>query len=161
MEGISFHQFYLLVPDYMRMSTVARADWCVGAMERGTLPVYARAGSSGGYLWNECVLTTSQWNRICRLRPPLGDIWNKASLVFITLEKTTNVCVYTAHAPDVITALVQIEYLWTDLDVVDEFVRENLSYNKFLQWIVDEVDQRRQWAAGLRRAWLAAVASVQ
>jgi hypothetical protein len=157
MEGISFHQFYLLVPDYMRMSTVARADWCVGAMERGTLPVCVRS-SRGDCLWDECVLTTSQWDRICRLRPPLGDLWNKRSLIFATWGTTDDDCVFTAHAPDAITALIQIEYLWTDLDVVDEFVRA-LRDCPFLQWIADEVDQRRQWAAGLRRAWLAAVVS--
>ena len=142
MEGIPFHQFYLLVPDWERMSTVACVDWCIGAMERGALPVCLKS-CRGHNLWDECVLTTSQWDRICRLRPPLSDLWNKRSLIFLTWGTTDYDRVFTAHAPDAVTALVQIEYLWTDLDVVDDFVRGNLSYNRFLQWIVDEMERRR------------------
>ena len=122
MEVARFNYFSQLVPvDVSVISTVARADWCVGAMERGTLPFCVRS-SREYYLWDECVLTASQWDRICRLRPPLSDLWNKRSLIFLTWGTTDYDQVFTAHAPDAITALVQIEYLWTDLDVVDEYV---------------------------------------
>ena len=156
MEVTRFNYFYQLVPvDVFVMPRVAWSDWCIGAMERGTLPVCLKS-SRERYLWDDYVLTTSQWDRICRLRPPLSDLWNINSLISFTSCRGS--FRWTAEDPDTVATLVQIEYLWTDLEAVDRFL--NTKSIK-VQWIADEVDQRRQWAAGLRRAWLAAVVIAQ
>jgi hypothetical protein len=42
MEVGPFDYFFLLVPDSERTSTVACVDWCIGAMERGALPVLSQ-----------------------------------------------------------------------------------------------------------------------
>ena len=159
MEVGPFGYFYQLVPDSERMSLVACVDWCIGAMERGTLPVCLKS-SRECYLWDDCVLTASQWDRICRLRPPLCELWNSNSFILLTPHAGVNQ--FTSRHPDAITALVQIEYLWTDLRAVDRFLntRSNRIISMRVEWIADEVDQRRRWAAGLRRAWLAAVVGV-
>ena len=153
-----FYAFYLLVPSGCSLSFCA--DLCIGAMERGALPVCVRS-SRADYLWDECALNASEWDRICRLRPPVCDLWNVKSLIAFTRHwtgwrNTNRVC--TSLRPHTVAALVQIEYLWTDLEAVDRFLNTR---SIKIQWIADEVDQRRRWAAGLRRAWLAAVVSAQ
>jgi len=155
-----FYAFNLLVPAGCSLSFCA--DLCIYAMERGTLPVCVRS-TREDYLWDECALRASEWDRICRLRPPVCDLWNVKSLIAFTPyytgpRDTNRVC--TSLRPHTVAALVQIEYLWTDLEAVDRFVNFMNSDMK-VQWIADEVNQRRRWAAGLRRAWLAAVVSMQ
>ena len=148
MDRSPFDHFVQLVPEeHTCISVVACADWCIGAMERGTLLVHART-NFGHCLWHEFFLTACQWDRICRLRPPVRDIWTGSSLVFDTQDMDAN------------TTLVHIEYLWTDLDVVDNYCSKFVQlggYYCMIQWIADEVDKRRRWADGLRQAWLVAV----
>lgn len=59
--------------------------------------------------------------------------------------------------------LCDMEYLWQDLDAVEawmEFMKSRM-YLIHIQWVAEEVDRRRQWFAGLCRAWLAAVVAFQ
>ena len=159
MEGGYFRFFSELVPNGLSMSRIDCADWCIGAMERGALPVCAK-NSYGYYLWEHFILSTSHWVRICCLRPPACHLWTARSTIAL---KSFGGCAsqLTSEDPDAIAALVQIEYLWTDLDAVENYCRQRFQLRgywrqKSIGWIVDEMERRR-WAAGLRRTWLAAV----
>ena len=153
MEASDCHWFSQLVPDSVKIGCV---DWCIDAMERGALSVCFR-NSDGYYLWENFVLSISHWVRLCRLRPPVCDLWGIKSTIELTRYDWG--AKWTGDDPDAIATLVQMEYLWTDLDAVDKFC--HLQLRRRVAWIADEVNQRRRWAAGLRRAWLAAVVSVQ
>ena len=128
-------------------------------MERGALPVCA--STNDGYLWETFILSTSHWDRICNLRPtPVSHLWTMKSTILLRSRGCEDASL-TADDPDAIAALVQIEYLWTDLDAVEDFCRKSFfdvgCSKKSIGWIIDEVSQRRQWATGLRRAWLVSV----
>jgi hypothetical protein len=150
-RGRFFRFFSQLVPVGVNNSCV---DWCIDAMERGELPVCA-TDCYEFYLWEECFLSTSQWVRLCRLRPPACHLWSANSSI-----ASKGYVEWVAEDTDAIAGLVQIEYLWTDLDAVENYCRRRQGIQKKIGWIVDEVDQRRR-AAGLRRAWLAAVVIAQ
>jgi hypothetical protein len=83
------------------------------------------------------------------------DLWGIKSTIELT--RYDRGAKWNGNDPDAIATLVQIEYLWTDLNAVDKFC--HLHFRRTVAWIADEVNQRRRWAAGLARAWLAAVVS--
>ena len=154
---MEFRFFSELVPNGLSMSRIDCADWCIGAMERGALPVCA-TNCYEFYLWEEFILSTSQWVRLCRLRPPACHLWSANSK--IALKKVGGCAArLTSEDTDAIAALVQIDYLWTDLDAVENYCRCRQSLQKSIGWIVEEMERRR-WTAGLRGAWLAVVVSV-
>ena len=118
-------------------------DTCLQAMLHGVLDVRVQ-NDAGQCLW-ECgfAWTMERWHRMCGLLQRAGIassiVWESKYVVLIREYWTA------------------IEYLWTDLDAVHRVLER---VNLHPRWLVQELDRRQAWAAGLRRAWLAACTHV-
>ena len=122
-------------------------DVCLQAVHDGVLDVCVQS-SDGCYLWNyfwfvESVWTYARWERVCGLLQQAGIangiLWD-STCCFMSSQHWAG-----------------IEYLWTDLDAVHRVLER---VNLHPRWLVQELDRRQAWAAGLRRAWLAACTHV-
>jgi hypothetical protein len=129
------------------------AEVCLKDMEQGLLPTCVR-DNDGRYLWSALCMSVEQWIRLCNLGPPPSLLWVPQSYIVFTLSgfylrPETN--------PETIAALGEIEYLWQDLDAAEAFLHSTVFPSRPKAWIAAEVQRRRQWMGGLRRAWLAVV----
>lgn len=115
-------------------------DACLDAMEEGTLHVCAK-NYQRKYLWVFFNMDPRQWMRLCALLQRHGI---PSSIVWQDFE---------FHPPG---CLEELEYLWTDLDSMRTFMEHVSCLCHFCNWIQFEL-RRREWAIGLRRAWLVAV----
>jgi hypothetical protein len=118
-------------------------DTCLQAMQEGVLDVCAQ-NTDDRYLWTYYGMMPGQWQRACGLLQqagiPSNILWDPKWFIY--------------YEP-----MAEIEYLWTDLERVERFLMECCD-NKIYQFarihILQELDRRRAWNAGLRRGWLAA-----
>lgn len=139
-------------------------DEYMDAMEEGRRPVVAQ--QNGYYAWERFILTMDQWTRICgllqRQRLPSSLLWRpRMQQSWCRISRDDFCCGMVYRIPGAVSALCQIEYLWQDLDAVQTWLNteEKLPYTvqRRLDWVKEEVDQRRQWLTGLCRGWLLAV----
>ncbi len=120
-------------------------DVCLDAMEKNDLYVCA---TENGFcrLWETYFLSRQQWLRLCRLlerkKKSNSILWQ--SLLFIQRSECES--------------WIEIEYLWTDLEAAEMYlVQFEKRYHIKLKILVCELERRKAWAAGTRRAWLTAV----
>jgi hypothetical protein len=156
MEVVSFRVFAQTQKDYTGPDSVV--DVCLHAMEEGILTVFAK---QMGYLflWELCIMTPGQWARTCALvehhRLPSRLCWRFPTGVYCTWDTTLETSCLVSHVPDAMAALTRIEFLWQDLDAVEAYISiKSLTSTIDIEWVAVEVARRRQWFAGLRRAWL-------
>ena len=123
-------------------------DACLDAMEEGAEHVCMQ-DKEGFLLWERFPMLPRQWNSVCRLLEGAGVgcsvVWRENSLIYYTKTETRD-----------------IEYLWTDLEAVQAYVkfltkRFCQAWRAHQSWIAHELDRRVTWEMGLRRAWLAGV----
>ena len=114
-------------------------DTCLQAMQEGVLDVCAQNGN-GRYVWTCFGMTSGQLQRTCGLMQQAGV---ESSILW------TSSFSYHEFRGD-------IEYLWTDLKIVERFLMQVKILPMTRVCVVQELDRRRTWDAGLRRAWLAA-----
>jgi len=112
-------------------------DTCLQGMQEGVLDVCAQ-NPNGRYLWGCHGMTSDRWQRACGLL-------ERAGVASSILWQSTSHFGYHEF-------MAHIEYLWTDLEAVERYILMKRCENK----IVKELDRRKAWDAGLRRAWLAA-----
>jgi hypothetical protein len=112
-------------------------DTCLQAMQEGVLDVCAQS-VSGQYVWMCYGMTADQWHRACGLLQRAGVPTN------ILWDSKWFIC----HG-----FMSGIEYLWTDLEAVHRYLE---CWARKPERVVQELDRRFTWNAGLRRAWLAA-----
>ena len=116
-------------------------DACLQAMQEGVLDVCAQ-NSHGRYVWCGIGMSYDRWQRVCglleRARVASSILW-ESPLGFIYYE-----------------FMADIEYFWTDLEAVERFLMEGFCEKNIYRVLVQVVDRRRTWHAGLRRSWLAA-----
>ena len=125
---------------------------CINAMEGGLLPVTAQ--QNGLFLRDGYILPPDKLARLCVLlqqhRLPASLLWKPkmgALFYFGGLD--------VAKAKD----LADIEFLWQDLEAVEAWIDDRtkgIITTGAFDWVTAEVDRRRQWSVGLRRAWLVA-----
>ncbi len=118
-------------------------DTCLSAMEDGELDVLSM-NQDGYYFWEWFPLTPRQWEQICAALRRQGIA---SSFLWARLPQCKNNGLRAG-----------IEYLWEDLDGIEELV---LSRHKGYdcsecKWLKGELERRRAWVTGLRRAWLVA-----
>ncbi len=151
---VSYHEEYL-----------ATVDACVHAMEGGLLPVTSQQNRL--FLWDFHVLTMDQLARVCVLlqqhRLPVSLLWTpKMGVLFLIKMRTAVGYVYVYKDPDTISALSTMEFLWQDLEAAEAWIADRKKRTAggltigVVEWVTAEVDRRRQWSVGLRRAWLVA-----
>ena len=116
---------------------------CVDAMECGHLDV--NVCFSGSYIWDYyCIFSDVRMlRRVCALKPNLKLFWRTTWLSL-------------THYPG---NLLQVEYLWQDLQPVHAFVLHWKSHGQKLPGIQAELSRRLEWMDSTRRAWLLAVVS--
>ena len=126
-------------------------DVCLHAMEEGRLPVIVK--QCRYYLWEYYILTVDQWVRICALLQQ-----NRFSPCLLWRLQITYVRWVRRTAFVGVAVLTGIEFLWQDLDAVQAYVDHLSPAARYdhVEWIVAELDRRRQWFTGLRRTWLLA-----
>ncbi len=138
-------------------------DACIGAMEGGVFPVDAKHKQNGLYLWEYFILTTDQWARICvllqTLRLPPRLLWRPKWISTICWTRSRNnfLAYFVSRDFAAMITLCHMEYLWQDLDAVEAWMEFMKFETVSIQWVADEVDRRRRWFSGPRRAWLAAI----
>ena len=136
---------------------VSVVDGCLHAMEEGRLSVIAQ--QNGCWLWELYILTTDQWARLCALvqrhRLPPTLLWRLQSRVRWTRHPGCVETYLVSDDLDAVAALSRIEFLWQDLGAVQAWLQLPGDYG--VEWVAAEVDRRRQWFTGLRRAWLLAL----
>ena len=119
----------------------ACVETCLQAMHDGVLDVCVQ-NKNGNHVWElfswEMKWTLKQWQRLCGLLQRAGItngiVWD--SVFFLNVE-----------------FCAEIEYLWTDLEPVQMFLKRNGNKPRA---IVQELERRQAWAVSPRRAWLAA-----
>ena len=155
MEAYFFHVFAQAQKDYTGPDSVV--DVCLHAMEEGTLSVIAKA--CGYSLWEFFILSVDQWVRMCALmqhhRLPSRLCWALGTKLHWTMRGASAEVTWVFEDPVAVAALTRIEFLWQDLDAVQAYLYIRSSHR--VEWVGAEVDRRRQWFAGLRRAWVLAV----
>jgi hypothetical protein len=131
-----FHDFTRERLDRIPLSDAEIVDTCLQGMQEGVLDVCAQ-NSNGRYVWGCYGMSSDRWQRTCGLL-------ERAGVASSILWQSTSHFGYHEF-------MAHIEYLWTDLKAVERYLMERCE-NK----IVKELDRRKAWDAGLRRAWLAA-----
>jgi hypothetical protein len=154
MDVVNFEHFARTERGYT--GTCGVVDVCMDAMEEGTLSVIAK---QWGYcLWEFFILTTDQWARACALlqrhRLPPSLLWELTYIRYIKRNAGSKEVDWVSQCPDAMAALLQIEFLWQDLDAVQAWLEKWLRGRLNVEWVGAEVARRRQWSTGLRRAWL-------
>ena len=119
---------------------------CVDAMECGDLDV--NVCFSGTYIWDYlCIVSDVRMlRRLCALKPNLKLFW-----------RTTRLSLSLTHYQE---NLLEMEYLWQDLQLVHAFVLHWEAHGEKLPVIEAELSRRLEWRDSTRRAWLVAVAVV-
>jgi hypothetical protein len=122
---------------------------CVDAMECGDLDVNVCFFKD--HIWDypciffdECMM-----RRLCALKPNLKLFWRTTCSLLKVIH-------YSLRAEKL---LLQMEYLWQDLQLVHAFVQHWASHGQQLPVIQAELIQRLEWRDSTRRAWLVAVVS--
>ena len=142
----------------------AFVDVCLDAMEVGKLSVLAKHNKL--YLWEYVFFSVDQWVRVCallqrtRLVPRL--LWSEHGNVCWVRSRVDSSLHYVTEDPVARAVLCEMEYLWQDLHAVQKWIKSRrfsplLWFSWDYQWVQAEVEQRLQWSAGLRVAWLRAV----
>ncbi len=127
---------------YIYMSAMEKSDTLLCLMDEGALDVCALT-SKGRYLWETYLLSRQQWLRLCGL---------------LQRERISNSIVWQAlhfMMKSECESWIEIEYLWTDLEAVQMYLVQ--FENRKFKTLVCELERRKAWAAGTRRAWLTAV----
>jgi hypothetical protein len=116
---------------------------CVDAMECGDLDVNV-CFYDGLYIWNHYYIygDVGMLRRLCALKPNLKLFWRTTWLSL-------------THYPD---HLLQMEYLWQDLQLVHAYVQW-ASHGQQSLVTQAELSRRLEWMDGTRRTWLLAVVS--
>ncbi len=115
------------------------------AMEQGHLHVCTQT-EKGWYLWERYSLDSQQWLRVCKLLQQAGI---ENSILWDSVETLAMVTDFQYW--------IGIEYLWTDLEVVQRGFSKIIQYDDGdYSCIAEELGRRQAWAEGPRRAWLAA-----
>jgi hypothetical protein len=138
------HSFYYFVRERLGRkpsSDEEIVDTSLQAMQEGVLDVCAQNDDKWN-LWRIYGMTGDQWHRAC-------DLLERAGVASSIMWQSTSNFIYHEFMGD-------IEYLWTDLEVVERFLMEEKMHPIRRIRLVQELDRRRTWDAGLRRAWLAA-----
>jgi hypothetical protein len=103
-------------------------------------------------------LTPNQWSRVSALlqrqRLPASFLWRFKTCVRWTRRSAFEKSYLVSEDPFATVALTRIEFLWQDLDTVQAWLQD--TRHDDVEWVAAEVDRRRQWFTGLRRAWLLA-----
>jgi hypothetical protein len=145
------HSFYKFGESRLRAqgvtSGVAFRDCihaCVDAMECGDLDVNVCFHEC--YVWDYlCICSDERMlRRLCALKPDLNLFW-----------RTTCSTIWMIHYPG---NLLQMEYLWQDLQLVHAYVQW-ASHGQQSLVTQAELSRRLKWMDGTRRAWLLAVVS--
>jgi hypothetical protein len=156
MDVVEFEHFARTERGYT--GTCGVVDVCMDAMEEGTLSVIAK---QWGYcLWEFYIFRVDQWARVCALlqrnQLPPSLLWELTYVRYIKRNAGSGEVDLVSQCPDAMAALLQIEFLWQDLDAVQAWLKSP-SARCNVEWVAAEVARRRQWFTGLRRAWLSAV----
>ena len=118
---------------------------CVDAMECGDLDVNV-CFYDGLYIWDYfCIFSDVRMlRRVCALKPNLDLFWRTTCRAYI---------MYVGHH------LLEVEYLWQDLQLVHAYVQHWASHDQKLSGIQAELSRRLEWRDSTRRAWLLAIVS--
>ena len=118
---------------------------CVDAMECGDLDVNVCFDDL--YIWDYlCIhVDVRMLRRVCALKPNLKLFWRTTCSAYKMIHHPGN--------------LLEIEYLWQDLQVVHAFVLHWKALGQQLPVIQAELIQRLEWRDSTRRAWLLAIVS--
>ena len=117
---------------------------CVDAMECGDLDVNVCC-YDGLYIWDYfCIyFDVRMLRRVCALKPSLDLFW-----------RTTCWAYKMIHYPE---NLLEIEYLWQDLQLVHAYVLHWTALGQQLPVIQAKLSRRLEWMDSTRRAWLLAL----
>jgi len=99
----------------------------------------------GLYIWDYfCIyVDVGMLRRVCALKPNLKVFWRITCWAHKMIHYPEN--------------LLQVEYLWQDLQLVHAYVQHWASHGQQFPVIQAELSRRVEWRDSTRRAWLLAV----